>query len=150
MLPACVKICIEYSRAICLAHGWRTVCGVFFDDSLTLLGGCFVSISSLSIYVPSEIIGCQPIYLANSISRTEITSHAFPFFSQELFARASPFVYYFPKDTTIACDGKAMGAHSGTKKNGNTEFRIDMPVRFSNVILINRFQSERLHLPYRR
>jgi hypothetical protein len=60
------------------------------------------------MYILSEIIGCQPIYLASGISRIEITNYAFPFLSQELFARASPFVYCFPKDTTIPYDGKAM------------------------------------------
>src|SRR2546421_3054362 len=47
---------------------------------LLFLGGCFLSTSSLSTYVLSEIIECQPIYLANAVSRVVITNHVFSSF----------------------------------------------------------------------
>jgi hypothetical protein len=74
---------VEYS--IAEQYVWRMDGERYVAFSLTthLLfwgRGCFVSISSLSIYILSEIIGCRPIYLANSVSRIEIMHHAFPSF----------------------------------------------------------------------
>src|SRR4051794_31964562 len=63
-----------------------------FLRQLTLLGGCFVSISSVLIYVFSEAIECQPCFTNGNRE----PCFSFPR-SRELFARATPFVIAFRK-----------------------------------------------------
>ena len=68
-----------------------------FDDSLTPLGGCFVSISSLSTYVLSEIIECHPIYLANGVSRNSNHEPCVSFFPRSYLLVHLPSFIPFPK-----------------------------------------------------